>query len=42
LLPWTLDGKNEEEVAYLISKAFWGQGLEKTWYNSEYQHAALR
>lgn len=27
LLPWTIDGKNEVEVAYLISKTFWGQGL---------------
>jgi RimJ/RimL family protein N-acetyltransferase len=27
LLPWTIDGQNEVEVAYLISKAYWGQGL---------------
>lgn len=27
LLPWTIDGQNEVEVAYLISKANWGQGL---------------
>ena len=27
LLPWTIDGKNEVEVAYLISKEYWGQGL---------------
>ncbi len=27
LLPWTIDGQNEVEIAYLISKAFWGQGL---------------
>jgi ribosomal-protein-alanine N-acetyltransferase len=27
LLPWTIDGENEVEVAYLISKAYWGQGL---------------
>ena len=27
LLPWTLDGHDQVEVAYLISKAFWGQGL---------------
>ena len=27
LLPWTIEGKNEVEVAYLISKAYWGQGL---------------
>ena len=27
LLPWTIDGQNEVEVAYLIGKAYWGQGL---------------
>jgi len=27
LLPWTIDEQNEVEVAYLISKAYWGQGL---------------
>ena len=27
LLPWTIDGRNEVEVAYLINKAYWGQGL---------------
>jgi RimJ/RimL family protein N-acetyltransferase len=27
LLPWTLDGKDEVEVAYLIDKKLWGQGL---------------
>ncbi len=27
LLPWTIDGQNEVEVAYLLAKAFWGQGL---------------
>lgn len=27
LLPWTIDGQDEVEVAYLIDKAFWGQGL---------------
>lgn len=27
LLPWTLDGQDEVEVAYLISKAYWGKGL---------------
>lgn len=27
LLPWTLDGVPEVEVAYLIDKAHWGQGL---------------
>jgi len=27
LLPWTIDGQDEIEIAYLIDKAFWGQGL---------------
>jgi RimJ/RimL family protein N-acetyltransferase len=27
LLPWTIDEQYEVEVAYLISKDFWGQGL---------------
>jgi ribosomal-protein-alanine N-acetyltransferase len=27
LLPWTIDGRPEVEVAYLIDKAYWGQGL---------------
>lgn len=27
LLPWTIDGENEVEVAYLLGKAYWGQGL---------------
>lgn len=27
LLPWTLVGQAEVEVAYLIDKNFWGQGL---------------
>jgi RimJ/RimL family protein N-acetyltransferase len=27
LLPWTLDGCEEVEVAYLISRQYWGQGL---------------
>jgi ribosomal-protein-alanine N-acetyltransferase len=27
LLPWTIDGQDEVEIAYLIDKAFWGQGL---------------
>ncbi len=26
LLPWTIDGHDEVEVAYLIGKAHWGQG----------------
>jgi RimJ/RimL family protein N-acetyltransferase len=27
LLPWTLDERPEVEVAYLLAKAYWGQGL---------------
>ncbi|HMQ29398.1 MAG TPA: GNAT family N-acetyltransferase [Chloroflexaceae bacterium] len=27
LLPWTIDGREEVEVAYLLDKRFWGQGL---------------
>ena len=27
LLPWTIDGRAEVEIAYLIDKAWWGQGL---------------
>ena len=27
LLPWTIDGQPEVEVAYLLDKGYWGQGL---------------
>lgn len=27
LLPWTIDGQDEVEIAYMIAKSFWGQGL---------------
>ena len=27
LLPWTIDGQAEVEVAYTLAKAYWGQGL---------------
>jgi RimJ/RimL family protein N-acetyltransferase len=27
LLPWTIDGQNEVEVAYTIAEEFWGKGL---------------
>lgn len=27
LLPWTIDGRQEVEVAYLLAKAHWGRGL---------------
>jgi RimJ/RimL family protein N-acetyltransferase len=27
LLPWTIDGRDEVEVAYLLGQAYWGHGL---------------
>ena len=27
LLPWTIDGQHEVEVAYTITREYWGQGL---------------
>jgi ribosomal-protein-alanine N-acetyltransferase len=27
LLPWTINGREEVEVAYLLAQAYWGQGL---------------
>ena len=27
LLPWVIDDQNEVEVAYLLAKPYWGQGL---------------
>jgi RimJ/RimL family protein N-acetyltransferase len=27
LLPWTIDGQEEVEVAYSLAREFWGQGL---------------
>ena len=27
LLPWKIDGRDEVEVAYLLAKEYWGQGL---------------
>lgn len=27
LLPWTIEGRDEIEVAYLLGRAYWGQGL---------------
>lgn len=29
LLPWTIDGRSEVEVAYLLAKDMWGRGLGK-------------
>lgn len=27
LIPWTIDGRAEVEVAYLLARPYWGQGL---------------
>ena len=27
LIPWTIDGQQEVEVAYMLAKEYWGQGL---------------
>jgi ribosomal-protein-alanine N-acetyltransferase len=27
LIPWTIEGRAEVEVAYLLARAYWGQGL---------------
>ncbi len=27
LIPWTLEGEHEVEVAYMLAQEFWGQGL---------------
>lgn len=27
LLPWSIEGQDEVEIAYMIDKAYWGQGL---------------
>ncbi len=27
LLPWTIDGRPEVEIAFLLDQAYWGQGL---------------
>jgi len=27
LIPWTLEGRSEIEVAYMLAKEYWGQGL---------------
>ena len=36
LLPWTIDGEQEVEVAYTIAREYWGQGLA-----TEAAHAIL-
>lgn len=37
LLPWTIEGRSEVEVAYLLDRALWRQGL-----GSEVAHALVR
>ena len=37
LLPWTIDGRDEVEVAYMIAKSHWRQGL-----GSEAAHGILQ
>src|SRR5690606_26484452 len=27
LLPWTIDGQDEVEIAYMVDKRYWGSGL---------------
>ena len=39
LLPWTIDGKSEVELAYLIDKSRWGQGLATEAAGGIIQHA---
>lgn len=42
LLPWTIDGRDEVEVAYMIDKAFWGQGLAAEVASALVQHGFTR
>ena len=39
LLPWTIDGTDEVEVAYMIDKSMWGQGLGTEAAGAIAQHA---
>ena len=39
LLPWTIDGIDEVEVAYMIEKSMWGQGLGTEAADAIAQHA---
>jgi ribosomal-protein-alanine N-acetyltransferase len=38
LLPWTIEGQQEVEVAYTIAREFWGQGLATEAAQSIVQH----
>jgi ribosomal-protein-alanine N-acetyltransferase len=42
LIPWTIDSQQEIEVAYLISKEFWGQGLGAEAAGALVRHAFVR
>jgi [ribosomal protein S5]-alanine N-acetyltransferase len=39
LLPWTIDGRSEVELAYLIDKSRWGEGLATEAARGIIQHA---
>ena len=39
LLPWTIDGKPEVELAYMIDKSRWGEGLATEAAHAIIQHA---
>ena len=42
LLPWTINGQQEVEVAFAFSKAFWGRGLATEVAQTLVQHAFER
>ncbi len=39
LLPWTIEGRHEVEVAYLLDRAYWGRGLASEAARGIVQHA---
>jgi RimJ/RimL family protein N-acetyltransferase len=42
LIPWTIDSQEEIEVAYLLAKEFWGQGLGAEAAGALVRHAFMR
>ncbi len=42
LIPWTIDSQQETEVAYLLAKEFWGQGLGAEAAGARVRHAFMR
>ena len=42
LIPWTIDSLQETEVAYLLAKEFWGQGLGAEVAGALVRHAFMR